>query len=241
MLAAGAGSRFGAVLKQYEKLGGRRLLDWSIAAARSVSDGVVLVVPPDRAADPEEGVDAVVAGGATRSASVRAGLAAVPSGADVVVVHDAARPMASPALFSAVVGAVRAGAVAAIPGVPIGDTVKRVGDGVVVETLDRSQLVAAQTPQAFRADVLRRAHDVSGETDSAEADSAEADPAEAGPVATDDAALVEQLGEDVVVIPGESGNVKITHVEDLTRARMLLPWTFSTSAAAPSAGDAEVS
>ncbi len=248
MLAAGSGSRFEAdleepassgtggdaggaerPLKQYEKLGGRRLVDWSTEAARSVSEGVVLVVPADRAGEPEEGVDAVVAGGATRAASVRAGLNAVPGDAEVVVVHDSARPMASPALFWEVIARVRAGAEAAIPGLALTDTVKRVGDGAVVETLDRSELVAAQTPQAFRADVLRSAHDTSGAS---------------GLDATDDAALVEALGRRVVVVPGEAANVKITRSEDLTRARMLLPWTFSTFStfvADQSADDAEVS
>ena len=91
VVAAGAGQRFGGA-KQYRPLAGRRVLDWSIDAARTVAtapgDGVVLVVPPERAGDPEDAVDAVVQGDATRSGSVRAGLAAVPDGAAVVVVHD---------------------------------------------------------------------------------------------------------------------------------------------------------
>ncbi|MGI8755191.1 MAG: IspD/TarI family cytidylyltransferase, partial [Acidimicrobiales bacterium] len=91
VVAAGSGSRFGGP-KQYAPLAGRRVLDWSVDAARSVADGVVLVVSDDRACDDEPAVDAVVAGGATRSASVRAGLAAVPETAEVVIVHDGARP-----------------------------------------------------------------------------------------------------------------------------------------------------
>jgi 2-C-methyl-D-erythritol 4-phosphate cytidylyltransferase len=145
----------------------------------------------------------VVAGGSTRSASVRAGLAAVPVSADVIVVHDGARPLARPALFTAVVDAVVAGAGAAICAVPVTDTVKRVIDGVVHETLDRSTLVAVQTPQAFRAEVLRRAH--AGE-----------------PEATDDAALVESLGERVVVVAGDPANRKLTTPLDLVVAEALV-------------------
>jgi 2-C-methyl-D-erythritol 4-phosphate cytidylyltransferase len=196
VVAAGSGARFGAP-KQYERLGDRRVLDWSLAAARSVADGVVLVVAPERAGDPEAAADVVVAGGGTRSASVRAGLAAVPEGTAVVVVHDAARPGASPGLFAAVVAAVREGADAAVPGVPVVDTIKRVVDGVV-ETLDRSQLVAVQTPQAFRAAALRAAHAGGGE-------------------ATDDGALVEAAGGRVVIVPGEPDNVKVTTPADLER------------------------
>ena len=192
VVAAGSGERFGRA-KQYEPLEGRRVLDHAVEACRTAVDGIVLVVLPERAGDAEPAVDAVVAGGATRSASVRAGLAAVPEDAEIVVVHDAARPWASPALFRAVIAAVRDGAV---PGLPLADTVKRVDGDRVLETLDRGDLVAVQTPQAFRADVLRKAH-VSG-----------AD-------ATDDAALVEQAGGTVVVVPGEPGNCKITHRDDL--------------------------
>ncbi|MGH9226381.1 MAG: 2-C-methyl-D-erythritol 4-phosphate cytidylyltransferase [Acidimicrobiales bacterium] len=195
VVAAGAGKRFGG-LKQYEVADGRRVLDWSVAAARTVAAGIVLVVPPERVADPEKDVDLVVAGGATRSGSVRAGLAAVPAEADVVVVHDAARPWATPDLFRSVVAAL-AHADGAVPGVPVTDTVKRVQDGRVLATLDRAELVAVQTPQAFRADALRRGH-------------------ASGADATDDAALVEALGGVVVVVPGEPANVKITRGADLS-------------------------
>src|SRR5688572_27256026 len=118
VVAAGSGSRFGRA-KQYERLGDRRVLDWALAAASAVSEGVVLVVPPDSAGRREAGVDAVVPGGDTRSASVRAGLAAVPGECDVVLVHDAARPLASVALFEAVIAAVQAGADAAVPGMAV--------------------------------------------------------------------------------------------------------------------------
>src|SRR5947199_6762072 len=147
VVAAGAGARFGT-LKQYEHLGDRRVLDWALERTRAVTDGVVLVVPPERAGESEPGVDAVVAGGDTRAGSVRAGLAAVPHEAEVVVVHDAARPQASVGLFERVVKAVRAGADGAVPGVPLADTVKVVHNGTVAQTLDRERLVAVQTPQA---------------------------------------------------------------------------------------------
>ena len=195
VVAAGSGARFGAA-KQFEPLGDRSVLDWSLAAAASASDGVVVVLPPGADLPP-----GAVAGGDTRSQSVRNGLAAVPSDAAVVVVHDAARPFAGGELFAAVVAAVRAGADGAVPGVPVTDTIKQVTpDGVVVATPDRAMLVAVQTPQAFRADVLRRAHAKGGE-------------------GTDDAALVEDLGGRVVVVPGHPDNRKITVPDDLRWAR----------------------
>lgn len=202
VVAAGSGSRFGRA-KQYERLGDRRVLDWALEAARAVSEGVVLVVPPDSAGRREAGVEAVVPGGSTRSESVRAGLAAVPGEADVVLVHDAARPLASIGLFEAVLAALAAGADAAIPGVPVANTVKRVKGKKVVGTVDRADLVEVQTPQGFRAAALRAAH--AGEPD-----------------ATDDAALVEAAGGTVVVVPGEPSNLKLTHPHDLAVARVLL-------------------
>lgn len=200
VVAGGSGSRFGRP-KQYEMVGGRRVLDWSVAAARRVSTGVVVVVPADDVAREAGPGRIVVGGGSTRSDSVRAGLAAVPDDATVVCVHDAARPFAGPDQFAAVVSAVLGGADAAVPGVAVTDTIKVVdSDGVVVDTPDRSALVAAQTPQAFRADALRRAHAAGGD-------------------ATDDAALVERAGGRVVVVPGHDDNRKITRPEDLDWAR----------------------
>jgi 2-C-methyl-D-erythritol 4-phosphate cytidylyltransferase len=196
VVAAGNGTRFGGP-KQFAELEGRRVVDWALVASRSVADGVVLVVPADYLDVDAPAADVVVAGGATRSGSVRAGLAAVPAGADVVIVHDAARPFAAPALFEAVVACVRAGADGAVPGVAIADTVKRVAaDGRVVGTLDRAQLVAVQTPQAFAASALRPAHAGGGE-------------------ATDDAALVEAAGGRVMIVPGDPANTKITFRTDL--------------------------
>ncbi len=164
--------------------------------ASSASDGVVIVVP---AADADR--EGGVAGGSTRSDSVRAGLAAVPGEADVICVHDAARPFASGELFDRVIDAVVDGAAGAVPGIPVADTIKVVDEnGTVVDTPLRSRLVAVQTPQAFRASILRAVHASGGD-------------------ATDDAGLVEAAGERVVVVAGEAGNRKITNPDDLRWAR----------------------
>ncbi len=200
VVAGGEGRRFGGK-KQFERIGGRLVVEWAVDAARTAAEGVVLVVPPEYVEDASchAGCTAVVAGGPTRAASVRAGLAQVPDTAEIVIVHDAARPLASPRLFAAVIGAVLAGSDAAIPCIPVADTLKRVRDGWVVSTVDRRGLGAVQTPQAFRTAVLRRAHH--GE-----------------PEATDDAALVEALGGSVAVVEGEARNRKITDADDLALA-----------------------
>lgn len=190
VVAAGTGERFGGP-KQYQPLGDRRVLDWSLGAARSACDGVVVVVHP-RHVDDDEGVDAVVAGGASRSESVRAGLAAVPDDAEVVLVHDAARPLAPAEVWRRVIDGVRAGGDAVVPAVPVTDTLREVGGG----TVDRTRFVAVQTPQGFRAAALRAAHAAGGE-------------------ATDDAALVEAAGGMVVVVDGHPAAMKLTSPHDL--------------------------
>lgn len=202
VVAGGEATRFGH-RKQFELLGGRRVVDWSLAAAGAACDGVVLVLPADLAGRPEPGADVVVGGGPTRSGSVRAGLAAVPTEATVIVVHDAARPLAAAALFGAAVAAVRGGADGAVCAVPVGDTLKRVEGGAVVGTVARDGLWAVQTPQAFRAEVLRAAHATAGE-------------------ATDDSALVEAAGGRVVVVAGDAHNLKLTHPGDLMVAEALV-------------------
>jgi 2-C-methyl-D-erythritol 4-phosphate cytidylyltransferase len=199
VVAAGQGRRFGGA-KQFASLAGETVAAMSVRAARSVADLVVLVVPEGYAGS-GEGADLVVTGGATRAASVRAGLGECAD-ADVVVVHDAARPLASPGLFERVVAAVEGGAEGAVPALAVTDTVKRVareGEAlVVVATLERSDLVTVQTPQAFRRTALVAAH--AGRND-----------------ATDDAALVEAAGGRVVAVTGEERNLKITGPEDLVR------------------------
>jgi len=145
----------------------------------------------------------VVVGGGTRQESVSRGLAAVWTDSALVLVHDAVRPFITRALIDAVLGAARTTG-AAICALPITETVKRVAGGLVEGTLDRSELVTVQTPQAFRADLLREAHDKARRD---------------GFTGTDDAMLVERLGQSVRVVPGLAENVKITTSVDLRRAR----------------------
>jgi 2-C-methyl-D-erythritol 4-phosphate cytidylyltransferase len=215
VVAGGSGSRFGAP-KQFSDLAGRPVAAWSVAAARTVADGVVLVVPArrpgdgvglvetDGGSDPAMGADRVVAGGATRAESVRAGLVAVPDDAVIIVVHDAARPLATGELFTSVVAAVRAtGVDGAIPVLPVSDTLKRVAGDTVQHSVDREGLVAVQTPQAFDAATLRKAH-------------------RPGRDATDDARLVEDLGATVRTVVGDPHNVKLTRPEDLVLAEALM-------------------
>lgn len=221
LVAAGEGRRFGAP-KQLQPLAGRRVIDWALEAAAAASHGVVVVAAADQVQALQEGPSALKApadpvtgkastgrqdgatvivtpGGSTRSESVRAGIAEVPEEADVIVVHDAARPLAGDALFTAVTSAVVSGADGAVPAVPVTDTIRHTGNG----PLDRSRLRAVQTPQAFRADVLRRAHAAGGE-------------------ATDDATLVEAAGGKVRLVDGEPDNLKITTPGDLHVAEALL-------------------
>jgi 2-C-methyl-D-erythritol 4-phosphate cytidylyltransferase len=149
-------------------------------------------------------IAAAVPGGATRPASVAAGLACVPDSAEFVLVHDAARPLAPPEVVDRVVAALRAGAEGAVPALPMADTVKRVGaDGSVAETLDRGALRAVQTPQGFPARVLR-----------------DALAAHAGD-ATDCASMVEQMGRPVVCVEGDERAFKVTTPADLARAGQL--------------------
>jgi 2-C-methyl-D-erythritol 4-phosphate cytidylyltransferase len=200
VVAGGQGTRFGSP-KQFERLGDGRVVDRAVLAAVGACDRVIVVLPVGMEWD-GDGV-AAVPGGERRSDSVRAGLAAVGDDADVLVVHDAARPLASKSLFDAVIGAVRDGADAAVPAVPIPDTLKRVEGARVVETVTRQGLFAVQTPQAFRADALFQAH-------------------AGAPDATDDAALVEAAGGIVVVVPGDPRNLKVTAPEDLALAEALV-------------------
>ena len=191
VVAAGSGLRFGSA-KQFEKIGGKQIVEWAREEAARHSVGVVVVFPPGHECGPGE-----VEGGATRSESVRRGLVAVPQEATIIVVHDAARPFASHAVFQRVISAVVDGADASVPGIVVSDTIKEVNaSNVVVSTPRRETLRAVQTPQAFRASSLRRAHNNGGE-------------------GTDDASLIERIGGEVVVVEGEIVNRKITTPEDL--------------------------
>ncbi|MBA2414682.1 MAG: 2-C-methyl-D-erythritol 4-phosphate cytidylyltransferase [Geodermatophilaceae bacterium] len=215
--AAGSGDRLGGgIPKAFRLLAGTTLLRRSADAVATSVDLVVVAVPADRrdvdwrnaAVAALEGAACptrVVAGGASRQASVAAALAVLPPDVDVVLVHDAARPLMPPAVVAAVIAAVRAGAPGVIPALAVTDTLKSVdASGRVLRTVDRTGLVAVQTPQGFRRDVLERAH--------------RADPG----VATDDAALVEALGIPVLTVPGDPAGFKITTPYDVVLAEALL-------------------
>ncbi len=198
-----------------------------------VVDALVITAPPGRSAEVRAAVGPlalelqVVDGGATRQASVAAGLALAGPGTDVVLVHDAARPLTPPALVRRVVAAVRGGHGAVVPGLPVTDTIKRVlpdggspagrtaaGEPVVervVDTPDRSVLRAVQTPQGFEHGLLVRAHAEGAARATAE-----------HLAATDDAGLVEALGEPVHVVAGEPAALKITTERDLAVATLML-------------------
>lgn len=215
LVGAGSGDRLGDDRpKAFVELAGVPML---VRAARALVDsgsvtGLVVVVgagEEDRARKvlTEDGVRprAVCAGGSTRQQSVACGLAVLEGPEAIVAVHDAARPLASPELVARVVAAIRPPVVAAAPGLPVVDTLKRCepGQGRVVRTVDRADLWAVQTPQVFDRATLERVH------------------AEAGAGATDDLALVEAAGLAVVLVPGERRNFKITYPEDLAIAEVL--------------------
>lgn len=207
--AAGEGNRFGGA-KQFSRLGDGCVLDWVVRGVARWCEGVVVVLPSERVAGdhawrpsevPGDGSGRVVveAGGVLRSDSVRRGLDRIPDDAEIVLVHDGARPLATGGVFERVIAAVRAGADAAVPVIDVTDTIRWRGGG----TADRSELVAVQTPQAFRVEALRAAHALSAD-------------------ATDDSTLAEQAGAKVVTVEGDSRNLKITAPHDLVTAEALL-------------------
>jgi 2-C-methyl-D-erythritol 4-phosphate cytidylyltransferase len=203
LVAAGSGERLGAGRpKAFVVLAGRPMLEWSLDALRAAGiDDIVVAVPPGHEV---EGC-VTVEGGATRSESVRAALAAAPEGP--VVVHDAARPLVTPEHFTAALAALDE-ADCAVAAAPVTDTVKEAGpDRFVIATLDRSRLWAIQTPQAYRRAVLARALDA--------ADDVLAQ-------ATDDAWLVERMGGSVRVVESTPANLKVTTPHDLAIAEHLL-------------------
>jgi len=216
VVAAGRGERLGAGRpKAFVPLAGRPMAAWSLdAIAAAGIPRAVVAVPPGHGAAAEEALHrefplglAFVEGGTTRSESVRNALAAAGPDAEAIVVHDAARPMVAPELFLRTLAAL-AGADAAIAAARVTDTVKEAGaDGIVVRTHDRSRLWAIQTPQAFRAEVLRRAMAAGGDVLAQ---------------ATDDAWLVERAGGTVRVVESSAANFKVTTPHDLTLAESLL-------------------
>lgn len=200
MVAAGSGARFGAP-KQFLDLAGIPVVERSVATAARHSDGVVVVTP----VEPPEGMTPITAppgvefrsvtGADSRTGSVRRGLAAVPESAAVILVHDAARPLASDAVYARVIAAVAGGADAVTPAVSVADSLRRRSGGVV----DRDDVVAVQTPQGFAAEALRRAH-------------------AGGEEATDDVTVVENDGGTVVVVDGDRRNLKLTTPLDMDLA-----------------------
>jgi 2-C-methyl-D-erythritol 4-phosphate cytidylyltransferase len=201
--AGGSGERLGADRpKAFVVCAGRPLIEWSLDVLRSVCERVVVAAPP-----PYDQPRDFVRGGDSRSASVKSALAAAPE-ATIAVVHDAARPLITEDLVERCLSALEPGIDAAIAAVPMTDTVKEAGsDGRVLRTLDRSALWSIQTPQVFRADVLRRA---------LERDAA------ALAAATDDASLVEEIGGTVRVVEAPPENLKVTRKSDLRIAEALL-------------------
>ncbi|WP_405743750.1 2-C-methyl-D-erythritol 4-phosphate cytidylyltransferase [Streptomyces sp. NBC_01525] len=222
--AAGRGVRLGpGAPKALRTLGGTPMLVHAVramAASRAVSL-VVVVAPPDGAPEVRALLDEhsfgrtellVVPGGETRQESVRRGLDALPDGIDVVLVHDAARPLVPVDTVDAVIATVRSGAPAVVPALPLADTVKQVeprprGEAEpVTGTPERALLRAVQTPQGFDRETLLKAHDTVVE----------------GEGATDDAGLVERLGAPVVVVPGHEEAFKVTRPLDLVLAEAVL-------------------
>ena len=214
--AGGIGARLGRrTPKQFLALGDGSILAATVAHfARHPAVGAIVVAAPaahvHRAGLAlrrvgRRGVITVVAGGPTRQESVWLALQAAPDDADLVIVHDAVRPFITRRLIDAVVGAARRSG-AAICALPVSETVKRVRGDEVETTIDRAGLWTVQTPQVFRADVLREAHEKARRD---------------GVVGTDDAALVERLGHPVKVVRGLGENLKITTPEDLRRARRM--------------------
>jgi 2-C-methyl-D-erythritol 4-phosphate cytidylyltransferase len=201
--AGGSGERLGADRpKAFVVCAGRPLIEWSLEVLHAVCDRVVAAVPPGHEAEPD-----FVVGGDSRSASVRGAVATAPE-ADLFVVHDAARPLVTRELVERCIDALEPGIDGAIAAVPMTDTVKEVAsDGRVLRTLDRSQLWAIQTPQVFKADILRRA---------LERDAA------ALAAATDDAWLVDDAGGVITVVEAFPENIKVTRESDLRIVEALL-------------------
>ncbi|MEV7874475.1 2-C-methyl-D-erythritol 4-phosphate cytidylyltransferase [Microbacterium sp. NPDC089188] len=227
VVAAGSGTRLrGGAPKAFVGLNERSILHHCLVGVFAAEPAQVVVVVPQGfegealtdardAAGGRADLVTIVTGGETRQESVSAGLAALWSDVETVLVHDAARALTPPAVFDRVVAAIDAGAVAVIPTVPVVDTIKRVdADGRVVAAVDRSELAAAQTPQGFRRDVLEAA------LRDADADH------------TDDAAAVASVGHSVATVEGDAVAFKITTAPDLDRARALLSERLSPVAAA---------
>lgn len=211
VVAAGRGERLGEP-KQFRDLAGIPLLLWSVEAfsEHPAIEVVVVVLPAAEARQPPawlpQSAVVVCEGGATRRESAGLGVESVPEWGEAILIHDAARPFVTPQTIDAVLAGV-ASVGAAVPLLPMSDTVKRVAGNHVEETLDRECLGRAQTPQGFRAEWIREAH---------------ARARAEGTQAPDDCALVERLGRPVLAIPGDLRNLKITTPADLELAEWLV-------------------
>jgi len=219
VVAGGSGERFGrAEGKQVALVAGRPVVSWSLRALdQACLSHIILVCPADRFDEYHAGAVAplslrtpitLVAAGVTRQDSVRSGVSALPTGTDVVVVHDGARPLVSSEVIRGAVAKLmdNSHADGVVVGHPSVDTLKRVENGRIVETVDRQQVWSAQTPQVFRAEALRRAH-------------AHAATNELG---TDDAVLVERDGGTVLMFEGPRDNIKVTLPEDFAYVESVL-------------------
>jgi 2-C-methyl-D-erythritol 4-phosphate cytidylyltransferase / 2-C-methyl-D-erythritol 2,4-cyclodiphosphate synthase len=222
LVAAGSGTRFGAGLpKQFLTVAGKPVIRHAaeaLAAHVSLLQPVGEAEPIEAALEGIPGCLPVVAGGATRQDSVRAGLEALaPHEPEIVLVHDAARPVIPEGTIPALLAALKE-APGAIPAAPVADTLKRVVRGVITETVPRAGLFRAQTPQAFRFPVLLAAHraDLTG--------------------ATDDASVLEAAGQSVEVVPGSDDNIKLTYPDDLVRLERIMAAPLITPAPTPRVG-----
>lgn len=218
LTAAGSGTRLGSAdPKALVRLGADPLVVHAARRLRAAGiEEIVVTCPPGQGDDVADALRDLavrcVPGGITRQASVAAGLAALGDAAEVVLVHDAARPLASPALIARLLDRLRGGDRAVIPGLPVVDTIKRVSDGEVAETLDRRTLVGVQTPQGFARDLLVAVHERGAELAKDEATAL-----------SDDAGLVERFSDVAVsVVAGEDQAMKITTRRDLVLAHAML-------------------
>lgn len=218
LTAAGSGTRLGSAdPKALVRLGADPLVVHAARRLRAAGvEDIVVTCPTGREGEVTSALADLrvrcVAGGVTRQASVAAGLAALAPGAQVVLVHDAARPLASSGLIERLLAALAAGERAVIPGLPVVDTIKRVAAGAVAQTLDRRELVAVQTPQGFARDLLVEVHERGADLAATEATAI-----------SDDAGLVERFSDvAVAVVAGEDQAMKITTRVDLALAEAML-------------------
>lgn len=216
IVAAGSGSRFGAALpKQFCLLGGRPVLMETIDRTRSFGRGKIVVVISDSMRDfwldlcREHSFTSpdIVAGGATRYDSVKNAIAAYGADADIITVHDGARPLAGPEIMRRVVEAIESGAQGVVPAIPVTDSLRLLSPDGASEAVDRASFRAVQTPQAFSGTLLREAYSLPYR-----------------PEFTDDASVAEAAGASIAIVDGSPENIKITHPADIILADTYMKW-----------------